>query len=226
MNKPMTNPARPEPLAYVAERVARIRSSISDGRGELVKDSRHRIANAATKRFRKDGFHKTKTRDIALELGVSQGHIYQYIERKEDILLLMLEAAADDYTRTLFPVGAEDLPPAEKLTRAMDAYYRIIDRHRDKTHVLYNHTSSLDVKDRKIFDQVERDVTEFFQRLLDDGVAGGVFRAVDTFLVAFDIVSLGHMWALKHHRFKGVMGLAAYTDAQTGHVLTILGAAE
>ena len=209
-------------MNYLNDRVARIRSSVSEEREDLIRESRRRIANAATKLFRRNGFHKTATRDIAIELGVSQGHIYQYISRKEDILLLMLEMAVDDYNDRLFGILGEGGPASAKLSRAIDTYYRIIDRHRAKTTVLYHHTSSLDTKDRRVFDQVEVDVTNFFQALLDDGIAAGCFGKVDTFLLAYNIVSLGHMWALKHHRFKGVMKLDDYISAQTAHVMRIL----
>ena len=60
--------------------------------------------------------------------------------------------------------------------------------------------------------------------ILDEGIAAGAFRSNDSFLIAFDIVSLGHMWALKHHRFKGDMRLEDYTEAQTAHIMRILGA--
>ena len=204
------------------QRVASIRSSISDGREDLVRESRRKIANAAARLFRKKGFHKTAIRDISVEMGVSQGHIYQYISRKEDILLLMLEMAVDDYNAKLFGLLDEDTPSVAQLTDAIRSYYAIIDRHRDKTSVLYNHTSSLDAKDRKLFDLVEVDVTNFFKTILDRGVEAGAFAPVDTFLVAFDIVSLGHMWALKHHRFKRVMDLDRYTATQTALIMRSL----
>ncbi len=213
-------------MNYLNERVAKIRSSISDEREDLIRNRRREIANAATKLFRRKGFHKTATRDIAVEMGVSQGHIYQYISRKEDILLLMLDIAVDDYNAKLFGILDEDDAPVAKLERAMRTYYGIIDRHRDKTNVLYNHTSSLDAKDRKVFDLVEMDVTQFFRALIDEGVEAGAFQPVDSFLMAFNIVSLGHMWALKHYRLKGVMSLDAYVDAQVANVLCLLRAGD
>jgi AcrR family transcriptional regulator len=209
-------------MNYLNQRVSQIRSSISDGRDDLVRENRRKIANSAARLFRKKGFHKTAIRDIAVEMGVSQGHIYQYISRKEDILLLMLEMAVDDYNAKLFCILDEDSPADARLVRAIETYYRIIDRHRDKTSVLYNHTSSLDTKDRKLFDMVEVDVTNFFKTILDEGIQAGTFEKVDTFLLAYNIVSLGHMWALKYHRFKGVMSLDEYVAQQTGYVRSIL----
>lgn len=211
-------------MNYLNERVSQIRSSISDGREDLIRENRRKIANAATKLFRKNGFHKTATRDIAVEMGVSQGHIYQYISRKEDILLLMLEIAVDDYNAKLFGILEESDTPVNKLVRAIDAYYRIIDRHRDKTSVLYNHISSLDSADRKVFDLVELDVTNFFRALLEECAAAKTLAVDDSFLAAFNIVSLGHMWALKNHRFKGVMTIDDFVAAQTALTLRALGA--
>ncbi|MBF9032672.1 TetR family transcriptional regulator [Rhodobacterales bacterium HKCCE2091] len=210
-------------MDYLAERVAGIRSSISEGRGDLVRDNRQKMVNAATRLFLKKGFHKTSTRDISVELGVSHGNIYQYISRKEDILLLMLELAVDDYNEALFGIRDEDIPPHDKLLRAIDTYYRILDRHRDKTSVLYVSTATLNAADRAVFDLVELDVTRFFEAIVAEGVGAGVFAAADAFLVAFDVVSLGHMWALKHHRFRGRLSLDDYIAAQSSHVLRMLG---
>lgn len=204
------------------ERVSQIRSSISDGRADLVRDSRRKIVNAAARLFRQKGFHKTAIRDISVEMGVSQGHIYQYISRKEDILLLMLEMAVDDYHEKLFCLLDQDLDDETRLVRAIEIYYGIINRHRDKTSVLYFHTSSLEPEDRKLFDLAERDVTMFFQSVIEGGVTSGAFKTDNPFLVAFDVVSLGHMWALKHHRFKGVMTLGDYVTAQTEYVLRMV----
>ncbi len=209
-------------MNYLNQRVAQIRSSISDGREELVSDSRRKIANTAAKLFRKKGFHKTAIRDIAVEMGVSQGHIYQYISRKEEILLLMLEMALDDYNAKLFGLLETDGPADRLLANAIKTYYGIINRHRNKTTVLYNHASSLDPKDRKLFDLVEVDVTNFFKEILDRGVREGTFPPVDTFLLAYNIVSLGHMWALKHYRFQNELTLEGYVTQQIEYIMRIL----
>lgn len=209
-------------MNYMNTRVSQIRSSISNGREDLVRESRQKIAVSASRLFRKKGFHKTAIRDIAVEMGVSQGHIYQYISRKEDILLLMLEMAVDDYNEKLFFILDHKMPPESKLSQALEIYYRIIHRHRDITSVLYNHTSSLDTKDRKLFDLVEMDVTNFFKEILDQGISQGAFRSTTSFLLAYNIVSLGHMWALKHHRFKGEMSVDLYIRTQTEYVMNIL----
>lgn len=209
-------------MEYLRARTSQIRSSISGGRERFVEESRNRIVEAATKLFRRNGFHKTVIKDIAQELGVSQGHIYQYISKKEDILVLILDRAVQDYKAKLFDIPAGQGAPGDRMAAAIRSYYLILDTHHDKTNVLYNQVSNLAPDDRKIFDQVEREVLELFENLIREGIDEGAFRQVDAHLLAFDIVSLGHMWALKRGRFRGRMNIDAYIEAQTGFFLQTL----
>jgi AcrR family transcriptional regulator len=209
-------------MEYLRLRTSQIRSSISGGREDFVEESRNRIVEAATKLFRRNGFHRTVIKDIAQELGVSQGHIYQYISKKEDILVLILDRAVQDYKEKLFDIPAGDGTPVDRIRAAMRSYYLILDGHHEKTNVLYNQVSNLDPSDRKIFDQVEREVSELFQSLIDEGIEQGLFAEVDSYILAFNIVSLGHMWALKRGRFRGRMSIEQYIEAQTDYVLGTL----
>jgi TetR/AcrR family transcriptional regulator, cholesterol catabolism regulator len=209
-------------MDYLRLRTSQIRSSISGGREGFIEESRDRIVEAATKLFRRNGFHKTVIKDIAQELGVSQGHIYQYISKKEDILVLILDRAVQDYKEKLFEIPLADGSPADRVRAAIRSYYLILDEHHEKTNVLYNQVSNLHPNDRKIFDQVEREVLELFQNLIEKGVEEGIFGQAEPYLLAFNIVSLGHMWALKRGRFRGRMDVERYIELQTGYVLGML----
>jgi hypothetical protein len=46
------------------------------------------------------------------------------------------------------------------------------------------------------------------------GVAEGDFMPVDTYLIAHNIVSLGHMWALKRGRFRNLLTIDQYIAEQ------------
>ena len=161
--------------------------------------------------------------DIARALGVSQGNIYQYVEKKDDILILILYSAVEDYKSQLFVLETEPLAPLDMLRRAIETYYAILDRHHEKTTVIYHQIFHLTREDRKLFGQVEAEVTALFQRLLDAVVASEDCIETDTFVLAYDIVSLGHMWALKYRRFDGHTTLEGYTRTQTDFMLRILG---
>ncbi|APX24936.1 MULTISPECIES: TetR/AcrR family transcriptional regulator [Salipiger] len=210
-------------MEELERRVARIRTSISKGRDDLVADNRLKIVETATRLFRADGYHRTAIGDIARALGVSQGNIYQYVEKKDDILILILYSAVEDYKSQLFVLETEPLAPLDMLRRAIETYYAILDRHHEKTTVIYHQIFHLTREDRKLFGQVEAEVTALFQRLLDAVVASEDCIETDTFVLAYDIVSLGHMWALKYRRFDGHTTLEGYTRTQTDFMLRILG---
>jgi len=57
----------------------------------LIEKKRQIIIKAANRLFIKKGFHKTSISEIANESGLTQGTLYNYIRRKEDILFLMHE---------------------------------------------------------------------------------------------------------------------------------------
>ena len=48
--------------------------------------------DAAVKLFIDKGFHKTTTREIAREAGISTGLLYEYVSTKEDVLYLVCDA--------------------------------------------------------------------------------------------------------------------------------------
>ena len=47
--------------------------------------------------FGRRGYHAATMRDIALRVGVSPGLIYNYVEDKEELLLLVLDSLLDAY---------------------------------------------------------------------------------------------------------------------------------
>jgi AcrR family transcriptional regulator len=53
---------------------------------EYKENAKERITQAAFKTFTKKGYHKTTMDDIAKELGVSKGALYQYFKNKKELL--------------------------------------------------------------------------------------------------------------------------------------------
>lgn len=64
---------------------------------ELAEERRNEILRAAKRLFERDGFRRTKLKDIAAECGMSVGHIYYYFENKNDIIERIVESATDEF---------------------------------------------------------------------------------------------------------------------------------
>ena len=89
---------------------------------ELTKRRRLQIIEAAERSFRKRGFHATTLREIAAEIGMSVGHIYNYFSGKDAILEALIHQKIDDFLSILTRPhpGANTL--RDRLGRIVDMY--------------------------------------------------------------------------------------------------------
>jgi hypothetical protein len=61
-----------------------------------------------------------------------------------------------------------------------------------------------------------------FRTTISAGIVAGVFRNVDVDLTVFDIILLGHGWALKHWHFGPIYTVDEYIALQTSQMLNSL----
>ena len=69
---------------------------------------------------------------------------------------------------------------------------------------------------------LELETTGYFRECLVSGVTQGRFVVGDVELVAYDLVMLAHMWALKHWFFRDRMTIDDYVAAQLAIVLAAI----
>lgn len=189
---------------------------------ELVESNRTRLVDAATRLFRSTGFHATSTRDIAREAGVSVGAVYQYIKHKEDLLVLVLQSMLALHEARFFPLLDDHARGAGRLWEAVDVYYRILDEHHDRTHVLYHGFAALSRPLRTHFRKTEDRILGGFVSILEQGVASGEFVRPNVPFVAHGITAMGHMWALRRSRLSEQMTIDAYIEAEVASLKGLL----
>lgn len=197
-------------------KVGKIRSLVDDQ--DLVSQNRRLLIETATKLFRAKGYHNTSTRDIALKAGISVGSIYQYILKKEDLVVLILSSVVEIYDKTIYPLAQGEGRAKDRLWDAVAVYYRTLDDHHAKTDVLYHNFSEFDATTKRFLGEIEERVSGIIKTILDQGVADGDFKPVNTTFAAHNIVSMGHMWALKRGRFRDVMTIDQYIAEQHRHL--------
>lgn len=77
--------------------------------------------------------------EIAAEAGVSKPVIYRYFTDKSELLAAIGEWGAQRVADALLPVVAADLPPRERVTAGVEAYFRTIEEHRHVFLLLIRH---------------------------------------------------------------------------------------
>lgn len=194
----------------------------------LILKRRSQIVAAATELFSTQGFYKTTIKDIAKLAGISSGLVYQYVREKEDVLLLVLLDVVDAYAREIPKalVGIED--PVARLVAAIEAYCRVIDRHREGGVLAYRSTKSLSPPRRRIIQQKEAETNALIATEVKACMKSGLVRKVDLDVLVYHIVMAAHTWALKSWHFAPKLTLDAYiretTDILMAGALTPEGA--
>jgi AcrR family transcriptional regulator len=194
-----------------------VTSVVEDPR--LVHKRRGQIVAAATELFSTLGFYRTTIKDIAKRAGISSGLVYQYVREKEDVLLLVLLDVSEAYARGI-PKAMEGIDdPIGRLVTAIDAYCRVIDRHRAAAVLAYRSTKSLSPPRRQMIQLKEVETNDLIAKEITACMRAGLFRKVNVDVLVYHIVMIAHSWALKSWYFKSRLSIDTYIRENTDIVL-------
>lgn len=168
----------------------------SASKGEtLAAKRRMQIFDAASVVFGRQGYHKATVKEIAIEAGLGKGTLYEYIRSKQDLLFIVVE---EGHRRILESVVKQindaSLSPEEKLRRAVQIQVGFIDHYSDAARALMPEVEGLTEYDRDRMEKVKENYLQVFRRILDEGVAAGVFRDFDTLAASEVICNACILW--------------------------------
>lgn len=184
---------------------------------------KQKILNTARKLFSEKGYHGVSVPDIARASEASVGSIYYVFKDKEDILLSLLGDLNSVY-QEVFQRGREIANPLERFEYAVRGLYRSIDEEWELFIILYKDYGTLDKDTLRQVLKMERETSSVIAQMIHDGQEQGSFHpGVDADMLAFDVLSLGHMWALKKTtRLRKWLSLQQYTESHLKFFMTLL----
>ncbi|SEN32079.1 transcriptional regulator, TetR family [Duganella sp. CF517] len=77
---------------------------------ERAKNRRNQVLEAAAVCFARSGFHGASMSEISKQAGMSAGHIYNYFDSKDAIILAFVERQVEYITGTLRDLGSREDP--------------------------------------------------------------------------------------------------------------------
>ncbi len=182
------------------------------------------IVQAAAKLFIKKGTFNTGVRDIAEASGITVGTLYHYFKSKEDIVEAFIDFAV--YGTNSFIAAAtgilDKMGPKEALRLAMERYFDYVNEAQNI--ILFWHQETKNMKPElrnKLLDN-ELVLMSLFERIVERGSMAGVFRAVDTRLVAHNIIVLGDMWAFRRWDLSRRYTSEQYIKRQVDFIISSL----
>jgi AcrR family transcriptional regulator len=140
-------------------------------------DVPRRLLQQATKLFAKKGFDRTSVQEIVEAVGVTKGAMYHYFGSKDDLLYEIYARVLREQTAQLEKVADSDAPLRARLaTVASDVVVSSIENLDDNT-IFLQSMHQLSTEKRKAVRAERRKYHERFRRLIEEGQAGGDFRA-------------------------------------------------
>ena len=175
---------------------------------------RKKIIDAASVLYARKGFADTSLQEISEKAGVTRTVTRYHVKKKSEIMRMIMEDILTCFQENLLKITKDIDDPKEKLTAALYIYLTVVDQQREKALLIYQKSSSLDRASKSRIMQLEVDVSSIFAQIINEGIEQGVFQSVDVDLMAYNIMMLAHMWALKRWHFKNRLSLDTYFKLQ------------
>ncbi|MGO9411342.1 MAG: TetR/AcrR family transcriptional regulator [Spirochaetia bacterium] len=149
------------------------------------------IVEAAARVFSKKGFGGARMDDIVQETGLSKGLLYWYFKSKDALIVALLERLMRpelNRVRTLADAGG---PARERLVAFAESMVKdiaLMERLMPITFEFYSVAFRNKVM-KKAFQEFFRIFIDGIQRVIEQGIAAGEFRAVDSRRIALAIMA-------------------------------------
>src|SRR3982750_1483911 len=149
------------------------------------------IIEAAAQVFAERGYHGASTQDIADVLGIRQASLYYYFDSKEAALEAVCRYGHEVYVERLLKIARNDASASERLAQAL--LHHIAPEPRDLTLVFIRERRFLPLPARKRIRAFEVGYERAIQRIIEQGIRTGEFRAdLDARMATLALLGLGN----------------------------------
>ena len=192
---------------------------------KLVKERRRQIVDGAVKLFIKKGYHKTTTRELARETGMSIGSLYEYVSTKEDVLYLVCIAIHSEVEHGVKEALARASEGKAALADVIKEFFLVCDRMSDHVLLIYQVTHFLPPKWQKKVLEAELRITTLFIDAMKELRDQKKLPQLDDDtinLIGHNISVIGHTWAFRRWYFAKNFTIDQYIEQQTDFIMRFL----
>ncbi|MDG1970456.1 MAG: TetR/AcrR family transcriptional regulator [Paracoccaceae bacterium] len=158
--------------------------------GAVGKETASRAREAALGLFARHGYAAVSMREIAGEVGVGAGALYNHFATKQDLLVELMTG----HMQALLEAWAETHDPDSAPETRLDAFTRFHIRFHadrvDEVFVAYMELRSLEQPNFHCIEKMRRSYEAELETILTDGAASGAFRIEDARVAAMAIIAM------------------------------------
>jgi AcrR family transcriptional regulator len=177
------------------------------------RNTRADVVQAAGRLFAKQGYHGTSMRDLGRELGLHGSSLYSHVRSKADLLVDVVERAADLFEATAAEAVSVDGDSRVRLRALIAGHLDVLLDHVDEARTFLNEARTLDEPHRSRVLAARDGYEQSFRRVLEQGVADGTFRPgldpVVTGILLLSVLNSVDRW----YRSEGRLHREALVDA-------------
>ncbi len=138
----------------------------------------------AARLFREKGYPYTSLDDITREIGITKPAVYYYFKAKEDILYEICLTAINNLMNQAKAVAATDFDIVSKVRKMFENHILQFHINRDVAESYWREAAHLSLERRKQVSSMLKGYESFIRGHIDQGIAEGVFRPIDTKQIA------------------------------------------
>lgn len=148
-----------------------------------------RVAQAALRLFARHGYAAVSMRQIAAEVGVQAGALYNYTPDKQSLLFDLMRDHMDELlrARAAAPAPADPMARLEGFTRF---HIRFHLERPDAVFVSYMELRNLTPDNFATIEALRRAYENELEGILRDGVAAGLFGVADTKIATLAVIAM------------------------------------
>jgi AcrR family transcriptional regulator len=150
---------------------------------------RHEIFGTSVKLFLKKGFQETSMREIAEMAGIGKSTLYDYFKTKDEILVWGVEDQLMDLTVEVQEIVKQPTPAIKRLRQAMKMHLEFLVSSKEFYLKLSFEVQRLNLESQKRIQVRRHAYQDLIRQLVDEGIAEGSFRKVDSLLVARTLIT-------------------------------------
>ena len=147
-----------------------------------------RVRAAALRLFARHGFAAVSMRQIAGEVGVQAGALYNYTPDKQSLLFDLMKAHMDELLAAWAPQA--ELPPLQALEAFTRFHIRFHSERPDEVFIAYMELRNLSEANFAVIEGLRRDYEAALQDILRRGQQAGLFDLPDPKLAAMAIIAM------------------------------------
>ncbi|WP_116599960.1 TetR/AcrR family transcriptional regulator [Primorskyibacter marinus] len=148
-----------------------------------------RIRAAALRLFARHGYAAVSMRQIATEVGVQAGALYNYTADKQSLLFSLMRGHMDELLAAHAALG-QGGTPTDRLERFTRFHISFHTDRPEAVFISYMELRSLEPENFRIIEALRREYEDALESILRDGMAGGAFTIADPKIATLAVIAM------------------------------------